>query len=135
AGMVVGTPAYISPEQAQGLKTTDRRTDVYALGVMLFEILTGRHPFEGQTAMEILMKASKVPAPSATSLMKVRLSPIQAKGLDDICQKALAKKPAERYRDAAVFAADLAKWLKGEEVKVLLQTRRMARPPKRNWIG
>src|SRR5204862_8317737 len=102
AGMVVGTPAYISPEQAQGLKTTDRRTDVYALGVMLFEILTGRHPFRGEPAMEILMKASKVPAPSATSLMKVRLSPIQAKGLDDICQKALAKKPAERYRDAAV---------------------------------
>src|SRR6185436_11098772 len=63
AGMVVGTPAYISPEQAQGLKTTDRRTDVYALGVMLFEILTGRHPFLGDTAMEIMMKAAKNPVP------------------------------------------------------------------------
>jgi len=133
AGMVVGTPAYISPEQAQGLRTTDRRTDVYALGVMLFEILTGRHPFEGQTAMEILMKASKNPVPSATALMKVKLSPEQAKGLDDICQKALAKKAMDRYRDASLFAADLSKWLKGEEVKVLLQTRRMARPARRNW--
>src|SRR6185295_15723743 len=103
AGMVVGTPAYISPEQAQGLRTTDRRTDVYALGVMLFEILTGRHPFEGQTAMEILMKASKNPVPSATALMKVKLSPEQAKGLDDICQKALAKKAMDRYRDASLF--------------------------------
>src|SRR6185295_2433867 len=115
AGMAVGTPAYISPEQAQGLKTTDRRTDVYALGVMLFEILTGRHPFEGQTAMEILMKASKNPVPSATALMKVKLSPEQAKGLDDICQKALAKKAMDRYHDASLFAADLSKWLKGEE--------------------
>jgi tRNA A-37 threonylcarbamoyl transferase component Bud32 len=129
AGMVVGTPAYISPEQAQGLKSTDRRTDVYALGVMLFEIITGRHPFTGGTAMEILMKASKNPVPSASAMLKVRLSPVQAKGLDDICQKALAKKANDRYRTAAAFAADLEKWLQGEEVKVALQTRRMAAAP------
>lgn len=135
AGMVVGTPAYISPEQAQGLRRTDRRTDVYALGVMLFEILTGRHPFTGETAMEILMKASKNPVPSASALMKVRLSPGQAKGLDDICQKALAKKANDRYRTAAAFAADLEKWLKGEEVKVVLQTRRMTAAPARpTWV-
>jgi serine/threonine protein kinase len=137
AGMVVGTPAYVSPEQAQGLKTTDRRTDVYSLGVMLFEILTGRHPFQGETAMEILMKAAKNPVPSASALMQVRLTPVQAKGLDDICHKALAKKPGERYRDAAAFAADLEKWLKGEEVKVVVPTRRAVatRSPLRLFVG
>jgi len=134
AGMVVGTPAYMSPEQAQGLKTTDRRTDVYSLGVMLFETLTGHPPFEGATAVELLMKASKNPIPSASGQMKVRLSPAQAKGLDDISHKALAKKAVERYRDAAAFAADLEKWLKGEEIRVVLQTRRMQRPrASRNW--
>ncbi len=135
AGMVVGTPAYISPEQAQGLKSTDRRTDVYALGVILFEIVTGRHPFQGQTAMEILMKASKNPVPSASSLMQVRLDPEQAKGLDDICQKALAKKASDRYRDAATFAADLARWLEGETVHAVVPTRRMIRPAPRNWTA
>ena len=134
AGMVVGTPAYISPEQAQGLKSTDRRTDVYALGVMLFEIVTGRHPFVGQTPMDVMMKAAKNPVPSASALMQVRLTPAQAKGLDDICQKALAKKPAERYRDAAAFAADLGKWLKGEEVKVVIPTRRAVAPKRPAWM-
>ncbi|HLY73752.1 MAG TPA: protein kinase [Planctomycetota bacterium] len=133
AGMVVGTPAYISPEQAQGLRSTDRRTDVYALGVILFEIATGRHPFLGQTAMEILMKASKNPVPSASALLKVRLTPVQAKGLDVICQKALAKKPGERHRDAASFAADLARWLGGDEIKSAISTRRSPRVRTRNW--
>jgi len=133
AGMVVGTPAYISPEQAQGLRSTDRRTDVYALGVILFEIATGRHPFQGLTAMEILMKASKNPVPSASALIKARLTPVQAKGLDVICQKALAKKPAERHRDAASFAADLTRWLGGDEIKSAISTRRSARAPTRNW--
>jgi predicted Ser/Thr protein kinase len=133
AGMVVGTPAYISPEQAQGSKSVDRRTDVYAMGVILFEIMTGRHPFVGQTAMEILMKASKNPVPSASALMKVRLAPSQARGLDDICQKALAKKPVDRYRDAAAFAADLTRWLAGDDVKVVLPTRQIRRPVPRAW--
>jgi len=135
AGMVVGTPAYISPEQAQGLRSTDRRTDVYALGVILFEIVTGRQPFQGQTAMEILMKASKNPVPSASALMKVRLDPEQAKGLDDICHKALAKKASDRYRDAAAFAADLTRWLEGETVHAVVPTRRITRPAQRNWTA
>jgi serine/threonine protein kinase len=125
AGMVVGTPAYVSPEQAEGSKSVDRRTDVYALGVMLFETVTGRPPFTGETPIEILMKASKNPVPSVTTMMKVRLSPAQTKGLDDICHKALAKKAQDRYRDAAAFAADLDKWLHGQEVKVSLSTHRM----------
>src|SRR5262245_43333047 len=110
AGMIVGTPAYISPEQAQGLKTTDRRTDVYSLGVMLFETVTGRPPFQGETAMEVVMKAAKNPVPTVSSHMKAHLSPVQAKGIDAMCHKALAKKAGDRYRDAAAFAADVEKW-------------------------
>jgi serine/threonine protein kinase len=132
AGMVVGTPAYISPEQAQASRSIDRRTDVYALGVMLFETLTGRHPFTGDTPIELLMKASKNPAPLPSTMLKIRLSPAQAKGLDDICQKALAKKVQDRYPSAAAFAADLDKWLHGQEVKVSFTTRRST-APKPRW--
>ncbi|HEX7898946.1 MAG TPA: protein kinase [Planctomycetota bacterium] len=134
AGMVVGTPAYISPEQAQGLKSTDRRTDVYALGVLLFETLTGRQPFQGETAMEILMKASKNPVPLPSSLLKLRITPAQARGLEIICLKALQKNPKDRYPDAAAFAADLTRWLKGEEIKSLHKTRRLPRVRQvRHW--
>jgi tRNA A-37 threonylcarbamoyl transferase component Bud32 len=133
AGLIVGTPAYISPEQAQGLKSTDRRTDVYALGVILFETLTGRQPFQGETAMEILMKAAKNPVPLPSSLMKIRVTPAQARGLEVVCLKALQKNPKDRYPDAAAFAADLTRWLRGDEVKSQIRTRRLARPAARRW--
>jgi hypothetical protein len=126
AGMVVGTPAYVSPEQAQQSKTTDGRTDVYSLGVILFEMVTGRYPFQGENAMEILVKAAKNPVPSASELIQMNLTPAQKGALDDICHKALEKNPDDRYRTAAAFAADLEKWLNGEEVRVYLPTRRRA---------
>ncbi len=114
AGMIVGTPAYISPEQAQGLKGVDRRTDVYALGVMLYEILTGRTPFLGATAIEILMKAVKenVPPPS-------RFSESLDGVIETICLKSLAKNVRERYATADALAKDLTRWLKGENVKTV----------------
>jgi predicted Ser/Thr protein kinase len=135
AGMVVGTPAYISPEQAQGLKSTDRRTDVYALGVILYETITGRPPFVGESAMEILMKAAKNPVPAPTSLIRIRLSPAQARGLENICLKALQKNVKDRYPTAAAFAADLERWLKGDEIKTLVRTRRVAVPRPRPWVA
>jgi len=130
AGMVVGTPAYMSPEQAQGLKSLDHRTDVYALGVILYEFLAGRRPFEGETAMEIMMKVVRNPAPPPTSVMKVPLDE-KAKGLDRVCLKAIAKGLDDRYPSAQAFAADLATWLGGGEVKVTLprSTRRMGIQP------
>ncbi len=137
AGMVVGTPAYMSPEQAQGLKSLDHRTDVYALGVILYEFLAGRRPFEGETAMEIMMKVVRNPAPPPTSVMKAPLDP-KAKGLDRVCLKAIAKSLDDRYPSAQAFAADLSTWLGGGDLKVELprSTRRIGihpEPASRAW--
>ncbi len=120
SGAVVGTPAYMSPEQAQGLERVDWRTDIYSLGVILYETMTGRTPFIGESPIEILMKVVKDPVPPPLSLV----SSAQAIGLDkaieSICLKAIAKKDRDRYVTAQAFADDLSKWLAGEQVKVTL---------------
>jgi tetratricopeptide (TPR) repeat protein len=115
-GAVVGTPAYMSPEQAQGLKTVDRRTDIYSLGIVLYEILTGRLPFTGNSPVQIIMKIvqSDVTPPSAL-LKSLKETPDRA--LEKICLQALAKNPDDRPATAALLADDLARWLKGEEVQ------------------
>ena len=82
-GLVVGTPHYMSPEQAQGLKTLDHRTDVYSLGIILYEFLAGRRPFEGDSAMEIMMKAVRTQAPHPSTVMKESMAEV-ARGLDKI---------------------------------------------------
>lgn len=123
-GMVVGTPAYMSPEQAQGLRTIDGRADIWALGVLLYEALTGRQPFVGQTAIEILMKASKDRAPSPSRIIPKGAMAACDPALEDVCLKALAKEPSERYPSAGDFAADLDRWLKGEPVKAPPSTTR-----------
>jgi serine/threonine-protein kinase len=91
-GPVAGTPYYMSPEQCQGLPELDGRADVYALGVMLFEMLTGKLPFGGDTVNEILRKHVSMPPPSARSI--VRGLP---EGVDAVLQRALAKDPAYRF--------------------------------------
>ncbi len=116
-GMVVGTPAYMSPEQAQGLRSIDGRSDVWSLGVLLYETITGRQPFIGQTAVEILLKASKNAAPSPSRVVSKEAMAAFDPALERICLKALVKKPAERYASAGAFAADLDRWLRGEPVK------------------
>jgi serine/threonine-protein kinase len=124
SGMIMGTPAYMSPEQAQALKTVDHRTDIYALGVILYETLAGRPPFTGETAIEILMKAAKSPVPPPSSVLKGG-HPAIDKAVENICLKALEKDPEERYVTAKDFAEDLTRWLKGNDV--------LAAPPKRRW--
>jgi len=101
-GMSLGTPTYMSPEQAMGERTLDARTDVYALGCVLYEMLVGDPPFLGSTAQAIVAKVmTEKPAPPS------RLRDTVSEQLDDAVQRALEKLPADRFASAAEFAAAL----------------------------
>ena len=111
-GMVVGTPYYLAPEQARGQKATPL-CDVYAAGVTLYYLLTGKRPFVGATALAVLNKhIHEPPVPP----MKHR--PAIPKPLNDIVLKMMAKKPAERYQSAGAAADDLESFLKGKQIQV-----------------
>jgi hypothetical protein len=106
------------------------------MGVMLYEMLAGRQPFEGETAIDILMKASKerVTPPSSASL--IAPDPALDRVIENICLKALARNPNDRYPTAKAFAQDLGRWLKGETVSIKMMStqRRIAVPGKsRAW--
>src|SRR2546422_7304351 len=110
AGSIVGTAQYLSPEQARG-SPVDQRSDVYSLGIVLYELLTGTVPFTGDTPVEIAMKhLSTVPeAPSARR-------PEVPRDLDLIVTRALAKDPRDRYQSAEEMEADLERFLRGAAV-------------------
>ena len=93
-GMVVGTAAYMAPEQAFGLQV-DARTDLYAVGVVLYELLTGRVPFEDETPMMVLMKQAYEPAEPARAV-----NPDIPVEVDRLLMKTLAKEPEDRFQDA-----------------------------------
>jgi tetratricopeptide (TPR) repeat protein/predicted Ser/Thr protein kinase len=105
-GDIIGTPAYMAPEQFLG-EDVDRRADIYALGGMLFELLTGQRAFTAATAAE---QAEQVILSSPRSLRSV--DPDQPAALESICAKALAREPAERYATAAELEADLTAYLR-----------------------
>jgi serine/threonine protein kinase len=120
SGMTVGTPTYMSPEQAQGLKSLDRRTDIYSLGVMLYEALAGRPPFPGESALEILMKTVKHNLPRPSAVRSGPAPPGLDESIENICMKALARFPKDRQVTAKALADDLSLWLEGEQVNVRL---------------
>jgi len=99
---VVGTPAYMSPEQAQGLRL-DGRSDVYGLAVVTFEMLAGRRPYESETPYGIAVMHVTAPVPSAREI-----NPILAPTIDHVLQRGMAKNRAERYQTAHEFATALS---------------------------
>jgi TolB-like protein/tRNA A-37 threonylcarbamoyl transferase component Bud32/Tfp pilus assembly protein PilF len=101
-GMAIGTPAYMSPEQASGDKTIDARTDVYSLGAVLYEMLAGEPPYTGPTAQAIILKRFTEPVPSVR-----RGRPSVPEGVDQAIQRALAPVPADRFATAAEFGRAL----------------------------
>ncbi len=128
-GKVMGTPSYISPEQASGRKDVDKRTDVWAMGIMLYEILTGRPPFRGETPIDIMMKAAQNPVPPPSTVVREGPHRPFDKVIESICLKALAKDPAHRYASAKAFADDLTRWIKGETVVVRTRPETSVRRP------
>lgn len=111
-GAVVGSPAYMSPEQAQRLKSIDGRTDVYSLGVILYETLTGRRPFGGRGAVDTLMQALTQSARPPSTQLSPGISAKVAMPLEKICLKAMQKDPHERWPSAQAMAVALSEWLR-----------------------
>ncbi len=112
-GMVMGTPCYMPPEQASGkLEQITASADVYSLGAILYALITGRPPFDGNNAMETLMQVVHEEPISPRQIVAT-----VPKDLEAICLKCLEKEPPDRYPTAAELAADLQQFLAGDPIR------------------
>ncbi|BBM85814.1 serine/threonine protein kinase [Candidatus Uabimicrobium amorphum] len=126
SGAIIGSPHYMSPEQAEGdRKNIDSRTDVYSLGMILYHCITGKPCFADESVMKILMKIMRDP-PVPPRQIKPRIP----ESLEKICLKALEKTKEDRYASMELFANDIRKFIRGEDVNI-----RLSKPssPAKKW--
>jgi serine/threonine protein kinase/lipoprotein NlpI len=111
SGMVVGTPGYMAPEQATGSENIGPATDTYALGVLLYQLVTGRLPFVGETPMDVMIKVTQEEPPRPS-----RWLPHIPRDMETVILKCLEKDPQRRYSSALALAEDLQRFLSHEPV-------------------
>ncbi len=111
-GAIMGTPPYLSPEHVeQGMRAVDAQSDVYQLGVVLYELLTGQRPYEGDSSTEILLRIARQDPPPP----RTRVAGIDA-AVETICLKAMAREKSFRYRTARDLAEDCRRFAEGEAI-------------------
>ncbi len=121
---IFGTPGYIAPEQAKSSRVQlTPAADIYSLGAILFDLLTGRPPFLGEHALAVIQQASEKEAPKLRSVL-----PSLDRDLETICAKCLGREPRARYQSAGALADDLERWLKGRPIVA-----RPVLPPVQIW--